>query len=259
MTHQIDEAHQDGPLGADPAGEPAEEQRTAEGDELHHEDGRDQDRLAVAELLGAVDRRGRDDGLDPVVEEQVGDQERQRHRVLAHVAQGGDELAEAAADRVALDLLDGHRRVVVEPEEGDEGEPGPPHGGRQHAEAGGERLVEPEGLVAEVDGQVEHEQEAAAEVAERPAARGDPVAVVLVGDERQDRVVDHAGRAEEQVAQHDADGGELPVVAGGEEDAARRRTSRSRPGSPAAASCSPRGRRTPPAAAGPARTGSWRP
>ena len=44
MTHQIAEADQDRVLGAPPAGEPAEDQRTAERDELHHQDRRDEDR-----------------------------------------------------------------------------------------------------------------------------------------------------------------------------------------------------------------------
>ena len=43
---------QDGPPGAPPAGDPAEEQRAAEGDELHEEDQRDQ--LALAKFSSSV-------------------------------------------------------------------------------------------------------------------------------------------------------------------------------------------------------------
>ena len=61
---------------------------------------------------------------------------------------------------------------------------------REHAQPDGERLGQAERVVAEEHDQVEHQQQAAAEVAERPAARGHPVALVLGRDQRQDRVVD---------------------------------------------------------------------
>ena len=48
-------------------------------------------------------------------------------------------------------------------------------------------------------GQVQREQQAAAEVAQRPAADGDPVALVRSGDPAQDRVVDDQRRAQAQV------------------------------------------------------------
>ena len=87
------------------------------------------------------------------------------------------------------------------------------------------------------------EQQAAAEVAERPAAGGDAVALVLGRDVDQDRVVADQRAAAEDAAQHDRDRAELPVVAvheeqqGGEE---RRRPRRSRP---CATSCGRTGRR----------------
>ena len=67
-----------------------------------------------AELALAVHRGGADDGLDAVVVEEVGQQERQRHRVVAHVAEGVGELAEAAPHQRALDGDLGRRRPVLE-------------------------------------------------------------------------------------------------------------------------------------------------
>ena len=257
MTHQMASPNRMVRFAPQRRGQPAEEQGAAEGDELHHQDRGDQDRLGVAELLGAEDGGRGDDGLDAVVEEQVGEQEGERHRVAAHVAQRRRQLSEAAPQGVALDVLDVDRRVVLEPQVRDEGEAGPPRGRREHAQARGQALVEADRVAAEVDAEVDHEQEAATEVAEGPPARGDPVAVVLVRDQRQDRVVDHAGGAEEQVAEHDAHGGEQPVVTGREEDQRGEERARSTPASRAGASCWPPGRRTRPAAAGSPRTGWW--
>ena len=92
------EAVADHPPRAPRAGQPAEEQRAAEGDELHQQHRDDQLALAEAELLGAVQAGGGDHGLDAVVVEQVGQQEQQRLRVGLQLGEGPGELAQAAAD-----------------------------------------------------------------------------------------------------------------------------------------------------------------
>ena len=83
-------------------------------------------------------------------------------------------------------------------------------------------LLDAERVVQSHEHQVERQQQAAAEVAERPAARRDPVALVGRGDLAQDRVVDDEARAEAEVGDEEQHRAELPVVAGDEEHAARR-------------------------------------
>ena len=58
----------------------------------------------MVELLDAVDGRPGDHGLDAVVEEQVGEQERQRDGVVAQVLERGPELPEALREDAALDV-----------------------------------------------------------------------------------------------------------------------------------------------------------
>jgi len=105
----------------------------------------------------------------------------------------------------------------------DDREDRPPQARAQQADPDG-RL----GVVAEHAEQheVRREQEPAAEVAERPAARGDPVAVVRLGDVDQDRVVDDEAGAEAQRREQEQDRPELPVGAGDEEHEHRHRTAR---------------------------------
>ena len=67
------DAVEDGAPGPDRGRHPAEEPRADEGDELHEEEHPEHRRLREAELLGAVDARAADDGLDAVVEEEVGE------------------------------------------------------------------------------------------------------------------------------------------------------------------------------------------
>ena len=200
-------------VGAEPPGQPAEEQRPAEGDELDEQDGRDQDGLVEAQRLLAVRRRGVDDGLDPVVVEEVGDQEGQRHRVGAQLPERGEQLAEAALQQVAGlgDDVDG--RVVAQPDERDDREPRPPDPGAEQREAHRELLAEADGVVSEVHAQVDRQQQAAAEVAEGPPARRGRVALVLGGDVDQDRVVGRQRAAGEDAAHHHRERGQLPLVA----------------------------------------------
>ena len=104
-------------------------------------------------------------------------------------------------------------RVVAQPQERDEREAGPPQRRREQREPDRQLLVEADGVVAEEHHQVDAQQQPAAEVAQRPAARGDPVALVLGGDVDQDRVVADQRAAAEDAADHDRDRAELPVVA----------------------------------------------
>ena len=84
------QAEEDRPLRADPAGQRAEQERERHADELHQQDRADQRALADADL-GAVDRRHPDDGPDPVVV----DQEREQHQEgLPEAAQLAEGLAE---------------------------------------------------------------------------------------------------------------------------------------------------------------------
>ena len=98
-------------------------------DELHQQHRDDQLALAEAELLGAVQAGGRDDGLDAVVVEQVGQQEQQRLRV------GAAARANVRTSWRRLPPTTPARRVhrgrrgaaqVTQAEHGDEGE-GPAH------------------------------------------------------------------------------------------------------------------------------------
>ena len=87
------------------------------------------------QLLGPVDARGRDDGLDAVVEEEVREKEHQGLRILLEVPEGVLQLGDAAAHgalarRVRqVDLsIAGHGRAPqsAQTEHGDEGEQRPP-------------------------------------------------------------------------------------------------------------------------------------
>ena len=105
------------------------------------------------------------------------------------------------------------RGVVAQPDHRDDREAGPPDGRRQQREPDGHALAQPDRVVAEVDGEVDGQQQTAAEVAERPAARGDVVALVLGGDVDQDRVVADQRAAGEDARDHDRHGAELPALA----------------------------------------------
>ena len=191
----------------------AEQQRPEERDELHQQDRRDQHRLAEAELLGAVRRRGGDHGLDAVVEEEVGDQEGDRDRVVAQVAQRRRELAEARLQQPAGLGHDVHRRVVAQPAERDDRERRPPHGRRQHAQPDGEALAHAEAVVEEEHHQVDHQQQPAAEVAPRPAPRGDAVALVLGGDHARIESLTTIDAPRQRLAADHRDRADLPVLA----------------------------------------------
>ena len=79
------------------------------------------------------------------------------------------------------------------------------------------------------DGQVDGEQDAATEVAQRPAARGDPVALVRARRCRR-RIASYTTRldAEEERRDHEQHGAELPVGAGDEVHQHRHRAARPR-------------------------------
>src|SRR6478735_5047102 len=217
---------------ADRGGDAAEEPGTEERDELDEEEDAEHRRLGEAQLLAAVDARAADDGLDAVVEEEVGDQEGERLREVAQVTEGAAQLPEAAAHdtRLLVDRGGDRARQVAQPEVGDDREPGPPHAGRQDADAGRHRPVEAELLVEDVECEVQREQGPAAQVAEGPALRGHTVALVLVGDPAEDRVVDDERGPETDAGDDDEETPQLPVRARDEEHEARSERARPREG-----------------------------
>ena len=155
------------------------------------------------QLLGAVEAGGADDGLDAVVEEQVGEQEQQRLRVvragranvLAQLARGCRRRRPARARRPGR--LD-RAAQVAQAEDGDEGEAGPPEAGRQQADPRRQRLGRARGPSwKRSQGEVEREQDAAAEVAEAPSPREETRSRSSgAGDAAQERVVDDERGAE---------------------------------------------------------------
>ena len=103
--------------------EPTEEQGPEEGDELHQEDRPDEHRGAEAQAADVAVRRRRVDGagLDAVVVEEVGlPRKVSVIRVVAHVPERCEELAEALPHQPAGLALDRHRLPVPDPAVGDE-------------------------------------------------------------------------------------------------------------------------------------------
>ena len=198
--------------------------------------------LGEAELLLPVEAGVADDRLDAVVEEEVGEQEEHRLRVEPQLAEGGRELLEAAADDTGL-AVDGraHRSGEVgQAADRDDGEAGPPQARHEQADPRRHDRVEAELLLEGQHREVDRQQESAAEVAQCPALGGDPVALVLVRDAVEDRVVDDQGRAEAEAGHDGQDDTELPVRPGDEEHEAGGegtgpRESREEPGGPRAA------------------------
>ena len=79
------QADQDGPPGADPGGHPAEQRGPSERHELDEQEDAEDGRLGELQLLDPVEAGVADDRLDPVVEEQVGEQEEHRLREQAQL------------------------------------------------------------------------------------------------------------------------------------------------------------------------------
>ena len=187
--HPREGAPEDRLVGAVLGGQPTEEQGATERDELDQQDRRDQHRVAELELLRAVRRRGVDDRLDAVVVEDVGEQEGQRHRVVAQLLERGEELSEAALHRPPRPPPRAHRGRLRSRRNGMIVKPAHQTAAESSEIRTASSLSTPDGVVAEHDAQVDEEQQTAAEVAEGPAARGDVVALRLGGDVAQDRVV----------------------------------------------------------------------
>ena len=160
---------------------------------------------------------GGDDRLDAVVEEQVGKEEGQRHRVVAQVAQGVGELAEALPDGATLLGHDVQGRVVASRRNGMSVKPAHQTAAESMRHRAAVASARPKGGQRE-EGEVERQQEAAAEVAEGPAARGDAVALVLVEINGRIESLMTPAAARQRLPPTMANAAELPVVAGGEED-----------------------------------------
>ena len=94
-----DERDEDRRLRADAAGQPAEEKRERDADELHEHERRDQRVLRQPDLL-AVDRRHPDDRADAVVVDQERHQHQERLAVPPQLAQRRDELTDGRRQRV---------------------------------------------------------------------------------------------------------------------------------------------------------------
>ena len=99
------------------------------------------------------------------------------------------------------------------------GEGGPPQARRQQADPDRAALGQADPVVQRDQDQVERQQQAAAEVAQRPAAAGDPVALVRRGDPAQQRVVDDQRPAQAEVGEDQQQHAQLPAGAGDEEHA----------------------------------------
>ena len=137
------------------------------------------DDCARARAPRPVRRRQRDDGLDAVVEEQVGHQEHQRVRVAAQLAQRRGRAARKPPPRPDRGLGARWRAPpVAQPPQRDEREQRPPQARRGRLIRAALPSVRPSESRDEVEHEVQREQQPAAEVAERPAPGGDRVALV---------------------------------------------------------------------------------
>ena len=180
-------------------------------------------------------------------------EEPERQRERPHPPQRVPELPEAVREyrpgRVAR-----HRRPVPQPQQRQRGERRPPDTRRHQAVARDLALGEPERPVERQRHQVQQEQHATADVADAPADRRHPVAVVGRGDLRQERVVHHRTRTQRHVRHQEQPGTEQEPAAGEEQQPDRGCRNRRTRTEPAVASCAttgPRSRR-PPAATAPA-------
>ena len=81
---------------------------------------------------------------------------------------------------------------------------------------------QPERLRLQHPGQIEHQQQPAAEIAERVAGRRHPVGLFRLGHARQHRVVEHQRPRDAQVAEDEDHGRPLPAAFGdgGEQEGA---------------------------------------
>ena len=127
--HVHHEPQKDRPLGADVPGEPAEEKRERNPDELHRRDRPDHDGSAEMPLL-AIDRRHPDDGADAVVVDQERHQQQEGLLVGPKVLEGLGEMRERRAERAGdtLTAPAAGRRRLGNPAEERDGEDGPPDG-----------------------------------------------------------------------------------------------------------------------------------
>ena len=209
-------AAEDAAVGAVPRGQPPEEQRAAERHELDQQDRGDQD--AVCRTRAAWRRTSR----------------RRRSRSGCRRCRTGRRPGRSASSgscRISRSVVNSWPKLRLEQAAGlgdDARSPGrsraagrtgmivnPAH--HSAAESSESRtaisLSRPKVSWPQHHHQVERQQQAAAEVAQRPAARGDPVALVLGGDVDQDRVVADQRAAAQDAAEHDRDRAELPLVA----------------------------------------------
>jgi hypothetical protein len=209
------EREEDGGLGADPAGQGAEQERERHADELHEHECRDAG-VAVDADLGAVDGGHADDRLDAVVVEEKGHQHEERLPVAAQLLEGFAKPGEGRRDRVVrrrLVALEAPRRLGDAAEERNrEGAPPDRHADERQLD-GRQRVGQPEGGRHQNPEQVDDEEEAAAEIPH--GVGGGRHAIHFVGrrDVGQQRVVEDEARGNGEVRHHEQRGGRLPLAA----------------------------------------------
>src|SRR5699024_9325109 len=139
----------------------------------------DQDFVGEVQLLLAVLRRDTDHGGNPVGVDQVGPEEGERERVGPGRPQGGGQFLESGGEYRALTSVRlGCGPVLAQAAQRDDREDGPPDAGGEQTDPYGGGLADPEGIPAEIEGELQREREPATEVADGPPTGGDAVAFV---------------------------------------------------------------------------------
>ncbi len=221
---QVDqEAKKDRVLGPEPAGQSTEGKRERDPEELD-EDERQDHRPAIDPERVAVAGSHPLDGSDPVVVNQEGHEHQAPLAVASQVAkclfQSENRIGERT-ERGAVCLTGFHdRRLSHLPEKRDREEPPPDRDGKEREPRGERRLrlvqprprgkPKPRRLLDPE--QIEDQEQAAADIAERVTGRRDPVDLVVARDVGQHRIVEDEAAVGPDIRQHEQDGGKDPLT-----------------------------------------------